>query len=233
MNRRSSLLLLWIAAGGWTLAAGAPAGYPFQDETLHYSVNWASGLSLGDVTVSAHRAGGGWDLQMSLNAGIPGYRVADRFHSVINAEDCSLEFDRDISQGGKKGREKITFDYANALAHRITLNGGGRSDLPISSCARDALALVYFARRELGQGRVPPAQDAFYGAAHPVRMEYTGAQSIQVGERAETADRLVVTVKGPASETQFEVFFARDAARTPLSIRVPFTVGTLSLELVR
>ena len=225
-----SLILISVCASG--LAAGAPTGYPFQDETLHYSVNWPSGLSLGDVALTAHRSGSGWDLQMSLNAGVPGFPVADRFHSVTNADGCSLEFDRDISHGSKKTHEKTTFDYAKKVAHRVT-NGGGQSDLSISQCARDALALVYFARRELGQGRVPPQQDAFFGAPHSVRMEYTGAQSIPVGDKPETADRVVIYLKGPATDTHFEIFFARDPARTPLSVRVPFSVGTLSMDLVR
>jgi hypothetical protein len=64
-------------------------------------------------------------------------------------------------------------------------------------------------------------------------MEYTGAQNIPVGDRTETADRVVVYLKGPAADTHFEIFFARDAARTPLSVRVPFSVGTLSMDLVR
>lgn len=232
MKRISNVLLIFVSVCGSALAAGTPTGYPFQDETLHYSVNWPSGLSLGDVALTAHQSGSGWDLQMSLTAGIPGFQVADRFHSVTNADGCSLEFDRDISHGSKKTHEKTTFDYAKKVAHRAT-GGGGQSDLSISQCARDALALVYFARRELGQGRVPPQQDAFFGAPHSVRMEYTGAQSIAVADKPETADRVVVYLKGQASDTQFEIFFARDAARTPLSVRVPFSVGTLSMDLVR
>lgn len=233
MNRLSGSVLLLLASSAGALAVSAQSGYPFQDETLHYSVNWPSGLSLGDVTLTAHRSGGGWNLEMSLNAGIPGFMVADRFRSRTNAEDCSLEFDREISHGPKKSHEKTTFDYSKKNAHRVTLNSGGNSDYSIATCARDALALAYYARRELGQGRVPPQQDAFFGAPHSVRMEYTGAQTIQVGEKEETADRLVVYLKGPGSDTRFEIFFARDAARTPLSVRVPFSVGTLSMELVR
>ena len=232
MNRISSLPLIVLAACGCALAAGAQTGYPFQDETLHFSVNWPSGLSLGDASMSAHRSGSSWDLQMSLNAGVPGFQVADGFHSVVNGDGCSLEFDRNLSHGAKKTSEKTAFDYSKKLAHRAT-SGGGQSDLPISQCARDALALVYYARRELGQGRVPPQQDAFFGAPHSVRLEYTGAQTIQVGERPETTDHVVVYVKGPGTDTHFDIFFARDAARTPLSVRVPFSVGTLSMELVR
>jgi hypothetical protein len=43
----------------------------------------------------------------------------------------------------------------------------------------------------------------------------------------------MVTVQGPASEITFEMFFARDAARTPLVIRVPLSPGMFSLELAR
>ena len=234
MNRFSYVPVLFLAACGCTLGAGGQTGYPFQDETLHYSVNWPSGLSLGEATLSAHHSGSEWNLEMSLNAGVPGFMVDDRFHSVTNTDGCSLEFGRDLSHGSKKTSDKTTFDYHNQIARRATLTaGGGSSDLPISLCARDALALVYYARRELGQGRVPPQQDAFFGAPHSVRMEYTGAQTIQVADRPEITDRVVVYVKGPASDSHFEIFFARDAARTPLSVRVPFSIGTLSMELVR
>jgi len=47
------------------------------------------------------------------------------------------------------------------------------------------------------------------------------------------ADHLVFSVKGPKSEFSVEVFYARDAARTPLLIKIPQAVGTLSMELVR
>jgi hypothetical protein len=40
-------------------------------------------------------------------------------------------------------------------------------------------------------------------------------------------------VKGPASEFSFEIFYARDAARTPLLIKIPVSIGTVSLEMVR
>ena len=45
-------------------------------------------------------------------------------------------------------------------------------------------------------------------------------------------DHVTVSLKGPKSDTAVEVFFARDAARTPLAIRIPVQMGKLSLELV-
>jgi len=52
-------------------------------------------------------------------------------------------------------------------------------------------------------------------------MDYTGAQTIAVSDKPTVTDHLVVNVKGPKSSFSFEMFFARDAARTPLLIRVP------------
>jgi hypothetical protein len=223
--------LLLLAA-----VASAQAGFPFQDETLSYNINWQSGLSLGDVTLTAHHEAGSWQFSVTGNAGVPGFAIADKYRSVTDGSDfCSTLLERDIGHGGKKVREKTTFDQKKGTAHRITLfpEGGGHSDLDISPCARDAVAYAYYARRELGQGRVPPQQQVFFGSGYSVRMEYTGAQTITVSEKPAVTDHLVVYVKGPKSDFSIEVFYARDAARTPLSIRVPTAVGIFSMELVR
>jgi hypothetical protein len=74
----------------------------------------------------------------------------------------------------------------------------------------------------------------YFGAAYTVQPSYTGAQNITLSDKkTEVTDHLVFAVKGPKSEFSVEVFYARDAARTPLLIKIPQAVGTLSLELVR
>jgi hypothetical protein len=229
--------VLHILAVGLPLAAAAAAqtGFPFQSETLRYSVSWPSGLTLGEASLSAQRSEAGWNFEMALNAGIPGYSVADKLRGSASAELCSTEFARDLAQGSRKSAEKTTFDQKKGAAHRVTTMpaGGGKTDFDIPACARDALTFLYFARRELGQGRVPPQQQTYYGGAYSVRMEYTGAESITAGEKPVMTDRLKTYAKGPKSDVTFEIFFARDAARTPVSIRVPLKVGTFSLDLVR
>jgi hypothetical protein len=217
-------------------AAPAQSGFPFQDESLHYSVNWPSRLSLGEADFRAHRTAEGWDFELSLDAGVPGFAVADKLRSSGTADLCSTRLERDLSQGGRKSREKTTFDQSKGVAHRATEFplGGGQGDFNIASCARDALTFVYYARRELGQGRVPSPQQVYFGSAYSVRMEYTGAQDISINEsRPVVTDHLVISVKGPKSDTTVEAFYARDAARTPLLVKIPFSVGTLSMELVR
>jgi Protein of unknown function (DUF3108) len=222
-----------IAAAFFTfpLLAAGPSGFPFQSESLRYTINWPSGLSMGEATLTARQADGGWRFELSMDAGIPGYTISDNIQSSATANLCSLEMDRNTTHGSRKTNEKINFDYASGQGMRETANGGGKTSFSISSCAYDALDFVYFARRELGQGRVPPGEDVYFGPPYSVRLEYTGAQTIPVnGKRVET-DHVAVDLKGPSSNASFEMFFARDAARTPLLIRVPFTLGTFSMEL--
>ena len=229
--------LLQIVAATLPLAAAAVAqtGFPFQNESLHYEINWPSGLGIGEADFTAQKAGAGWDFRMNLSGGIPGFAVTDKFHSSAAADFCSTEFDRDLSQGSRKSREKTTYDRATGRAHRATLlpDGGGESDFDVASCARDVLTFVYFARSELGHGRVPPQQQIYYGGPRSIRMELAGVQTIAVGGKPTAADHLLVHLKGPNWGLDFDMFFAHDAARTPLSIKVPLKAGAFTMELVR
>ena len=243
MNPRKFLILgslavaLLAPANSQTKPAASPSltGFPFQDETLRYSVNWPSGLSLGDVSFSAHKTSSGWSLEATAQAGVPGFAIADRYASTMTKEYCSLKLERDTSHGNKKGKETTTFDNTKMTAHRVTTlpSDGGKSDFEISNCARDALTFIYFARKEMGQGRVAPQQTVFLGGAYSVRLEYTGAVNVKASGQSATTDHVMVYVKGPKSDFNFELFFARDAARTPLLVKIPLSMGTLSMELVR
>jgi hypothetical protein len=211
----------------------AKAGGPeFASETLHYNINWPSGLSLGEAQLSANKGGSGWSLAFQLDAGIPGFTVADRFQSTASEEFCSSKFQKDFTHGKRKSKETITFDAAHSTATRQT-EGGGKSELTTPACARDALSYLYYVRRELSQGRIPASQPVFYGAPYQIRLEYAGSQRIKVGDSPVEADRMVANLKGPASEHSFEIFFARDAMRTPLLIRVPLPLASFTMELVR
>lgn len=110
-------------------------------------------------------------------------------------------------------------------------SNGGDSSFDIGACARDALTYVYYGRRELGQGRVPQAQTVYFGAGYSVKMDYTGPQNIQYLNKSTVTDHLNATVQGPRSSFSFEIFYARDAARTPLKIRIPLPVGAISVDL--
>lgn len=233
----SKYFLCMIAAAAPVLAADQLTGFPFQNETLHYNIKFTSGASLGEATVSAQKAeGGGWRFDMSFNAGIPGVPFADTYRSkVATAELCSTELERKMTHAAKKVTEKTTFDQEHKTAERRTLlpEGGGKSDLSLPPCARDALAFQFFARREMGQGRVAQPSKVFFGGAYDVRMDYTGAMDVKVGAKTEVTDHVNVSIKGPASDLTVEVFYARDAARTPVLVQIPVSIGKITLELVR
>ncbi len=233
--RLSLCLAAAVAAIALPRAASAQSGFPFTDETLKYSVNWPSGLSLGEATFTSHHNGtGNWDFDVNLNVAVPAYAVIDHFHGSATPEQlCSVSVTKDTNHGGKKTAEKTTFDQAAHNAHRVTTqpSNGGDNSFDIASCARDAITYVYYGRRELGQGRVPQAQTVYLGAGYSVKMDYTGPQNIPYNGKSTVTDHLNATVQGPRANFTVEVFYARDAARTPLKIRIPLAIGAISVDL--
>ncbi|MGB7762804.1 MAG: DUF3108 domain-containing protein [Bryobacteraceae bacterium] len=228
-------LLPFAAAALFPLLASAQSGFPFTDESLRYNLSWQSGVSLGEAQFTAHRSAVGWNLDVTAKAGVPGFALADQFHSAVDPGLCSQEFERDLTQAGKRTDDKTNLDQRAGSATRTTLFpvGGGKTDFGIPACARDAAAFVYYARVELGQGRVPAPQQVYFGQAYSVTLAYTGPEDIASGGKSATTDRIHATVKGPKADFVCDIFFARDAARTPLSIRIPLAPGVFSLDLVR
>jgi hypothetical protein len=219
-----------------SIAAPALSGFPFTDEDLAYTVNWPSGLSLGEGHLRAKHSGANWNFELTIDAGIPGFSVKDDYRSIADANFCSLEFDRTSVHGTRNTDEQEKFDIQNGTVTRVTLNGGGQSELHAGKCVRDALTFLFFARRELGQGRVPQTQDIVFGGLYHAQLQYAGAPVISVNEKQVQSDSLTSAIKGTApgsSEIRFDMYFARDAARTPLLFKVPLPLGAFSMELVR
>jgi hypothetical protein len=217
-------------------AADQLTGFPFQNETLRYTIRWPSGVEMGEATVNATKAdAAGWRFDMNFSAGVPGFPFADSYRSAVDAQLCSSELSRTMQHGVKKVTEKTTFDQQRRIAERKTLNpaGGGTSELQLPACAMDALAYHFLTRREMGQGRVPQPAKVFFGSGYDVRVQYTGAMEVTVGNKTETTDRVNVFIKGPSSDLTVEIYYARDAARTPVLAKIPATIGKISLELVR
>ena len=209
-------------------------GFPYGDETLNYSVNFPSGISMGEAhTVAKHDAVHGWTFNFSLDASMPGFAILDRFNAFAGPDLCSLRFERSFQHGAKKAKEVTYFDHGRSVAVRSTLEGGGLSEIPVGLCPHDALSYLYFLRRELGQGRMPPNDTILVGSAYRLSMVYVGEKKLVRYQKQVSTDQVNCTVKGPASEVHLEILFARDPARTPLIVRCPFTLGTFSLELVR
>jgi hypothetical protein len=228
------IILVALSISPSCFAAGPLTGFPFTDESLNYNVNWPSGLGLGEVHVKARRDGAGWIFDLAVDAGIPGFSIKDAYSSHANGDFCSTEFTRDFIHGSKKSSEKETIERSTETATRKTIpNGGGQSEFSVPDCVKDGLTMLFYTRRELGQGRVPAGQQILFGGLYDLSLTYAGEQTVQVGGKATVSDKVVGSIKGPSSTETLEMYFARDPARTPLLVKVPFAVGSFSMELVR
>lgn len=214
---------------------------PLPAESLRYAINWPSGVSAGEVTLrsdfthdpAAEKGAGHWAFEMNIDASFPGFPVRDHDQSMGTADLCSTQLDKSAMRGARKTEERVTFDLANHTAVRETLHGGGRSEMQVPPCARDPLAFLAFVRKELAQGRLAPQQSVVFGAIYQLRLTFKGAESIRLADAMVDADHLVAALKGPVSDKTFEMFFARDAARTPVLAKIPSPLGTFSVELIR
>jgi hypothetical protein len=226
MNRVGALLILYPLLA----SAQAPSGFPFEDEVLTYSIVWPSGLSLGEAKLASKHNASKWAFDLGIDAAIPGYLVKDTYHSFAGLDLCAAEFYRETLHGTKRISEKTTI--ADGKAVRQT-RGGGKGEISVPKCGHDALTYLFFTRQQLGQGKIPPPETILFGAGYRLELKYTGEQTIPSGNVPTQTDRVTGTVNLRDNETyQFEIFFARDAARTPLLIRAPFALGAISMELV-
>jgi len=238
MKRWNAAVLAALLVSGPVCAASATLVPAASGEQLRYSVNWPSGLALGEFDLSASRSGADTgqaarlSVSASLDASIPGYQMSDKYKSEATGAYCSTRLEKSVHHGSRASEETDTFDLANGTLTRQTKDGG-KSDLSVSKCPMDALAFIYFLRNELANGRLPQPQDVYFGAPYHVRLDFGGAQKIKAGGQMVDADRITAAVRGPASDFTVEIFFAHDAVRTPVLIRVPVSVGTISAELMR
>ncbi len=201
-------------------------------ETLHYSINWPSGLSLGEAEVTSNSQKDGWNFHASLDASLPGFPLRDTYSSLANTSFCSSSLTKESQHGSKKSSETDSFDQDKMVVTRQTRSPGGKSELSVGPCARDALTQLQFIRRELAQGRIAPQQQIVFGSLYNVRVEFTGTQNIKVADKHMDADCMRVTLKGPSSDYTFELYFSKDAARTPVFARLPLPLGAFTVELL-
>jgi len=225
-----SIFFLAIAA---VLVAGGTSGPSVPNEQLSYSINWPSGLGLGESRLHGGGTKGSLSFGFELDAAVPGFTVADRFTSSASGDFCSTEFDKTIHHGQKQADEKTTFDLQANTATRES-KGGGQTKMDTAPCAKDALTYLYFVRHELSQGRLPQPATVYFGAPYQVRLDFVGTESIRLADKQVQADHLSGSVKGQASEAHFDIYFLKDAARTPALVKVPLATGTtFSMELVQ
>jgi hypothetical protein len=213
-------------------SAAGPTGFPFTDEDLSYTITSPGKASLGEAHLRARHSGTSWNFEFIVDAGIPGYKVTNNYRAEAGSDFCTASFDRRTTQGARKTEENETVDHGRGMVSRVTKEGG-QSELQVPDCVKDALTYLFYAREEMGQGRVPGGQKILFGGLYEISSTYTGAPMIPMNGSQVQTDELSCTVKGPSTSVTFEMYFARDAARTPLLIKLPLAMGTFSMELTR
>ena len=246
---------------------------PLSAETLHYTINWQSGLSLGEAALQTSKGGskpapapvpasdsgsaaappatppppppppskptpeGGWNFQLTLDAAVPGFMIRDEYKSRTDAKFCSQEFERTVQRGSKKSAERSTFDQDKRTVKRITeFEGGlkgGISDMDTVECAHDALAFLQFMRNELAQGRLVAHQPVYFGGKYDLQVNYIGNDIVKLGDKRIEADMIRVNSHGLKSDFEVDIYFSKDENRTPLMARIPLSLGTFTVELMR
>lgn len=226
------VVALCLSAAG-QLFAEQPQAVPFKNgEILRYEVVWPTGLSLGEAEFRATSSQEGWKFRAELSASLPSFEVLDEYAAEADHSLCSQKLNKDSLHGSKQTHEEITFDQKARTAQRESVGGGGVSEFAVPPCARDALTALYALRSDLAAGRIPPPDDLVFGALYSMVVTYAETRYVEIaGERRE-ADRLLVDIAGPAASHNFEIFLGKDAARTPLLVKVPFSLGVFSLKLV-
>lgn len=226
------LLALALSASAEKKTDAAPP----SDEQLTYSINWPTGLPLGEARLRTQyvkaEAAERWSTEFSLDASVPGFPVVEHARSAADPEFCAVELEKSYTHGKRKAEEKTSFDQQAKSAVRET-KGGGKSNLSLQNCAKDALSYLDYLRHELSQGRLPPHQTVYFGAPYRVSVQFTGTQQITVAENRLAADRILATLKGEKTDITVELYFSKDAARTLLLAKVPLSLATFSMELVR
>ncbi len=234
VTRSATLLVLMIAVGAPpTPALAQEAKLPFpDDEQLAYSIAWPSGLTVGEGAFRARRTEAGWRFEMTLRASLPTIEIDDVFLSTTDGELCSSEFEKHIRHGLKRAHESLRFGRSTLERTNLDPEQPGRAGTaPIPSCAQDALAFVYFLRRDLAAGRIPSERDILFGAGYRVRLDYAQTRWLTWNSERRLADEIRVDVRGPASRHSFSVYFGRDRARTPLLFRAEFDSGPFTMQL--
>ena len=169
-----------------------PASAPtFDGEQLHYSINWPSGLSIGEVHLRSSRvkptpkSTERYDFDVSIDAAVPGFAVADRYHSEASKDFCSqqcakdaLDFlffvRRELAQGRLAPRQKIYFgspydvhvEFAATQMIKVSDNSveADRLNVSVKGPQSDVNFEAYFlkdAARTLAMVRVPLAVGTF------------------------------------------------------------------------
>ena len=232
--RSVALLLLGFPANLSAQSASSTWAPLASGERLLFNLLWPSGITLGEAVLEASRTDEGIRLVATVAAALPQHHIAYTFTSLADEQLCSVQFRETLREGKNTRETSFEFDQRNHLVRRT--RAGQTTESPIPACARDPLALLYHFRRQLAFSQLPVGTPEAVGVFHlgedySVRYEAITPETVKLGTKQWEGDRFLVTARGSDGEHSFEMWVRPDTSRTPVAIRVPFSLATFSAEL--
>lgn len=199
-------------------------------ETLRFKLSWPSGVSLGEAVLTASVVQGQLHLEMTVEADLPIQNISGKFSSVATADGlCSIQYHRKMTEGSKTSEESIEFDQKAHQAKR-TVNGQ-TATLPVSECAKDPLAFLYYFRSEISQHRTAQASSIVLAPEKHLDISGGVTETITAGGRQRKAQKFSAAIRYPYTSKSFEVWFSTDGHWEPLLVRLPSPLAVFSAEI--
>lgn len=161
------------------------------------------------------------------------FKVRDRYESFIDTSAMlPKKFIRNISEGGFKKVENITFDHQEKKA--VTTDGV----FTITNCIQDVLSSIYYARNiDFSKYQVDdkiPFSMFLDNAIYNLYIKYLGKEIIKTRYGKYHAIKFKpLLVKGTIFEggEKMTVWVSDDANHIPLRIESPIIVGSLKVDM--
>jgi hypothetical protein len=199
-------------------------------ETLRFRLLWPSGVGLGEAVLTVSAGQSQLHLDMTVDADLPIQKISGKFSSVATPNGlCSIQYHRKMIEGSKTSEETIEFDQKAHQAKR-TVNGQ-TATLPVSECAKDPLAFLYYFRSELAKRRTAQISSLVLAPDKSLEISSGTTETITAGGRQRKAQKFSAAIRYPYSTKSFEVWFSTDGRWEPLMVRLPSPLAVFSAEI--
>jgi hypothetical protein len=212
---------------------------PFRvGETLNYRVSWSAFTSAATVQLSVAEqrellGWATWHFRASAHTLSPVrslFTIDDQFDSYTDRATLeSRQFELYLDEMGRKQNQTLCFVAQGQPARSTPV-------VVVQPGTRDPLGALY-ALRGVDWQQTPEFRAPVYDGHNLLEMRAhreTSSSTISVGSKSVAASRVAIRVfqfGKEVSGTSFMVWFANDAAKTPVAMQAEIPFGTLRVEL--
>jgi hypothetical protein len=180
-----------------------------------------------------------YHISFSIDGGIPGFRVHDRYESWMDtATLSSLRFRQQIAEGGYKKDATYEIYPERALFQKVSTNPGDTLSASVHDPLDDGSFIFAVRAADVRAGETRRFDRYFRADRNPVVLTGLRRDTVKVGAGrfAATVIRPTIKTKGIFAEGgDAQIWFSDDAHRYPVQLKSKFAKVsmTLSLESVK